>query len=100
VSRVVLIEAIEEMCIGQIPLRAVFRFILQILYDSALLKEEAFLVWIEARNSQQDLQSPRVELFCQPEVQDFVMWLQEDDDEEDDEDDDDDEEDDKTNEEQ
>ena len=72
-----------------------FRFILQIVYDSELVSDEAMLKWISLRehmcryvdddssNNKQEI----IKLFKEESVQQFVQWIKqidEDDDEEED----------------
>ena len=55
--------------------KPMFRFMLQLLYDN-LLHEEALLEWIADRSTEPVGSSLQL-LFAQPEVQDFVSWIQE-----------------------
>lgn len=62
-----------------------FRFLLQIMHDSGILSEDSLLQWVGVRreNSQDAL---RNSLFEQPEVQEFIQWLEDEGSEEDEED--------------
>ena len=76
-----------------------FRFLLQTLYHEDIVSEEAILAWSGERKVEEqtekdkdDSPSPRVRLYRQPAIQDFLNWLVDDDDDDDDDDEDDDDE--------
>ena len=100
-DQLVLIDCIEEYVLldstesNNNSLLKIFRFILQVFYDSELLNETTLLNWIAKRRSLTS--GKKYDLFHQTEVQQFVDWIEEDSEDEDDDDDDDDEEDDDKN---
>jgi translation initiation factor eIF-2B subunit epsilon len=91
-----LIESIEDYVLLEngSSLYPFFRFLLQMVYDAELVNEETLKKWIEIRSDSDDEDDPKIKLFEQPEVQEFVDWIQDDDDDDDDDDEDDDDEDD------
>jgi len=87
----VVIESVEECILLPInisTLYPVFRYIIQVMYDSDLLSEASILKWINSRKNSNDIMKMR--LFNEQAVQEFVDWIQndEDDDEDGDEDED------------
>mmetsp|Transcript_18742 Transcript_18742/g.44198 ORF Transcript_18742/g.44198 Transcript_18742/m.44198 type:complete len:751 (+) Transcript_18742:108-2360(+) len=66
-----------------------YRFLLQLLFDEDIVSEEAFLDWSSERKNEiaTDASLPRVKLYMQESVQDFLEWLAESDDDDDDDDD-------------
>lgn len=75
--RLILIETLEDVCIETASLRPMFRFLLQIMHDAGILAEESLVQWISLRRSMTS-DAARKSLFDQPEVQDFVEWIEED----------------------
>ena len=93
-DELVVIETVEAMAVKEefkSTVRPIFRLVLQILYDSELVSEDALLRWIGLRDDDED---ERKKLFNEPKVQEFVEWLQEEDDDDDEDEDEDDEDDD------
>lgn len=101
--RICVIECIENEAIlapatgTENVLYPSFRFILQILYDSELVSDEALLKWISLREhlcrfiDDSSNNKEIVKLFQEETVQQFVQWVKqidEDDDDEEEEDDD------------
>ena len=73
--RLILVEALEDECVQTASLRPMFRFLLQILHDAGILTEESLLQWIRSRRNMPPDAARRL-LFDQPEVQDFVEWIE------------------------
>mmetsp|Transcript_1218 Transcript_1218/g.1986 ORF Transcript_1218/g.1986 Transcript_1218/m.1986 type:complete len:748 (-) Transcript_1218:122-2365(-) len=89
------IESVEDFVLNvDRRLYPVFRFILQIMYDSELLSEDSLLTWADTRESGSHIAENKKTLFMEPQVQEFVEWLREGDDDDSDEDEDDSDEDD------
>lgn len=85
-SEAALVEAVEVYSLldqRRARFYGIFRLVLQILYDSELLSEDALEQWARARRA--EMGSPRAALFLEPQVQAFVGWLEAEDDEEDEE---------------
>lgn len=83
-DELVMIESIENhvlLDINKLDLYPIFRFFLQICYDSELLSEESLTEWIEIRQNDEDLFNKKSLLFQEPQVVQFVEWIQESDDE-------------------
>merc|ERR1712196_19053 len=91
-----LIETTEDFVLSTRGERlySMFRFILQLLYDSNLLSDEGLLEWIEKRKAMKgcdnyhgdkDLMKKKLGLFEEETVQVFVDWIEnmEDDEDED-----------------
>ncbi|CAM9388158.1 unnamed protein product [Discosporangium mesarthrocarpum] len=68
-------------------LRAVFRYVLQLLLNEEMVDEECLMRWVTLRRSTPG-ETPERKLFDEREVQDFVEWLEEEEEEDDDEDED------------
>lgn len=99
-ARICVIECIEKEATrapttgNENVLYPSFRFIIQIVYDSELVSDEATLKWIYLREQlcrfTDDSNKEILKLFQEESVQQFVQWVKqidEDDEEEDDEDD-------------
>lgn len=90
-EEVEVIKAIEDVVLKEehkTTYYPLFRFILQVFYDSEILTEEGIVEWIHLRekmeenNNDNGVTTARIGLFKDPKVQEFVEWIQEDDDDE------------------
>ncbi|KAG5182444.1 nucleotide-diphospho-sugar transferase [Tribonema minus] len=91
-DQVEVIMAVEQYALRPgkaTPLAGVFRFILQLLYDTEVVSEEGMEQWIALRRSG-PATAPEMTLFNAPQTQEFIAWLEDEEEESDDEDEDDD----------
>eukprot|EP01038_Epipyxis_sp_PR26KG_P007435 gene7435-10131_t len=87
-DEVAIILALEEFALLKENSQAIypiFRFILQVFYDTELISEEAILEWISLREQNNDWademddeyynEAKKMQLFNEPQVQQFVDWI-------------------------
>jgi len=95
-----IIRAVEDAALSNASLYQLFRFILQICYDSELLTEDGILQWVEDSQDDEDDEEEnerdtrRKVLFNEPSVQEFVKWIKDSEEDDDDEEEEEEEEDD------